>query len=243
MRRERERHRIWREHAAGLGVALVSLALGACQSDDAKAPAKTKPTAEQDPATGATLPEAAPLAISVAANDETRSSPFDATPSPDGKDVYYTALSVSPEGDKLPGLYRVSANGGAVETLTSGDPLAAPVGITITAQGTTLLVADPGADGGGAILAAPTGGGAASPLAGTVGYRPQGLTVATVKGVEKLYFTGTDPASGDRGLFAAGIDGGGVTVVASGDPFSEPGGVAVARNRDAFVAGALAADG
>jgi hypothetical protein len=237
--------------AGGLpGVALVPLALialGACQSDPMKSSqGSNKPKTEQDPAIGSTLPEGPSVAMNAAANDAARSFPLDAAPSPDGKSVYYTAVSDNGNGDKLAGIFTVSADGGDVTALTSGDPLAAPVGVTVSADGATLFVADPGAGNGGAILTAPTAGGIAAILAGTEGYRPQGVVLADLKKPTKqtrLFFTGIDPTSGDAGLFDVDPAGGTVTAVATGSPFGEPGGVVVLASGDAFVADGMTTGG
>ena len=50
--------------------------------------------------------------ITVAANDAMSPAPFDATPSPDGKQVYYTALSSSDDGEPAPAVFAVAASGG-----------------------------------------------------------------------------------------------------------------------------------
>src|SRR6185436_2547808 len=134
-------------------------------------------------------------------------------------------------------------SGGDVTTLASGEPLAAPVGVSTSLDGATIFVADPGAGAGGAILTVPSGGGAAAPLGGTEGYRPQGLTIAEIKGKEMLYFTGIDPSSGDAGLFSVSPSGGTAVATATGSPFAEPGGVTVLANGDAYVADAAASSG
>src|SRR5205085_11032391 len=90
-----------REGGGLLAVCLLplSLGLGACESDGKSSPKSTTPSKESaDPAIAATLPEAPGASINAAANDTDRSFPFDATPSPDGKDVYYTALSTDADG-------------------------------------------------------------------------------------------------------------------------------------------------
>jgi sugar lactone lactonase YvrE len=169
-------------------------------------------------------------------------SPFDATPSPDGKTVYYTALREE-SGERVPGIFKVPASGGTIEVLASGAPLAAPLGITISLDGTSLYIADPGAANGGAIMTLPSSGGAVAPLAGTEGYRPGGVVIAKIDEQPSLWFTGVDPSTGSRGVFTTAPGGGGVSVVASGAPFVEPGGVAVSKEGRAFVADTLASDG
>jgi len=233
-----------REGGSLLAVALIPLALGACSTDSAPAQhGSTKPMATADPAIGSTLPAAPSVAISAAANDMDRSFPLDATPSPDGASVYYTALSTDADGNRIAGIFQVPADGGQVTPLSSGDPLAAPVGITTSIDGATLFVADPGAESGGGIVTAASSGGTASVLSGTTGYRPQGVAVADVKGKTMLYFTGVDPSSGEVGVFSVDPAGGTVTALATGAPFGEPGGVTVTSKGDVFVADALGASG
>src|ERR1700759_5032241 len=117
------RKRPWgREGGRLLAVCLVplSLGLGACESDGKSAPKSTmssKSTA--DPAVAATLPEAPPASLNAAANDADHSFPLDATPSPDGKDVYYTALTTDADGNRVAGVFHTAAEGGNVSTVAS----------------------------------------------------------------------------------------------------------------------------
>jgi hypothetical protein len=221
---------------ASLGVVIGCLGLTACDSGGS---GPGMPTKDPTPA------EPSPIAINVAANDAVVKSPFDATPSPDGKTVYYTALR-DESGERVPGIFKVPAAGGDIEVLATGEPLSAPVGISVSFDGLTLFIADPGAAGGGAILTVSTSGGTASKLGGTEGFYPGGLVVAKTEGpngTPALWFTGRDPASGARGVFTVALSGGAPSPVATGAPFAEPGGVAVAKDGRIFVADALASDG
>jgi hypothetical protein len=183
------------------------------------------------------------LAINVAANDPTTSSPFDATPSPDGELVYYTALGRDETGSPVPGVFKVPAAGGAIETLALGAPIEAPTGITIGLNGATLYIADPGTGTGGAILSVAASGGTVSALGGTEGYSPSGVVVARVDDRERIYFTGFNPATGTPGLYTMSAAGGDVSTVAEGAPFADPGGVVVTASGDAYVADSLGSDG
>jgi len=192
---------------------------------------------------GATVIEAPPLHI--AANDAQSRAPMDATPTPNGERVYYTALGIAADGSEQAGVFATdAAGGGAIETLTVGDPLTAPVGITINPEGDRLFLADSAWNAGelglGAIVALPTSGGAPSALAGTEGYVPRGLVVADVSDETWLYFTGIDPVGGEPGVFRTKLAGGAVQVVASGSPFVDPAGVAVARDGTVYAIDALA---
>jgi Tol biopolymer transport system component len=66
----------------------------------------------------------------------------DAAPSPDGKQIYYAALSRGNNGEDAPGVFRVTAPGSAIETLTSGGQLDYPVGIATSLDGKRLFIAD-----------------------------------------------------------------------------------------------------
>jgi DNA-binding beta-propeller fold protein YncE len=195
---------------------------------------------ETEPDDG-TLPviEAPPLEL--AASDEAVRSPMDATPGPNGEGVYYVALS-----DDQAGVFRVAEPGAAIETLLLGEPLIAPVGISISVDGKRLFVADSGvssARGVGAIVALPSAGGEVQVLDGTAGYLPRGVVVAEVKGEEHVYFTGVHPSSGEHGLFRVGASGGAVETIASGAPFVDPAGVTLTPEGDAYVIDAFAGEG
>lgn len=229
---------------------VASFGIAACETSDSNGPSAAR-TPEPGPAAGTGTVNGQPpslaaapappisLAINVAANDAVAPSPFDATPSPDGTSVYFTALTGDPSA-RVPGVFRVPAAGGPIETIASGAPLGAPLGITVSLDGTTLFVADPGAANGGAIFSIPTAGGTPAMLGGTAGYYPGGVVVAKVNDQESVYLTGRDPTSGAPGLFMAAEAGGGVTMVAEGAPFAEPGGVVVAKDGTAYVADSLA---
>lgn len=57
-------------------------------------------------------------------------TPMDATPDPDGNKIYFTAMSTQGAG-----VFSVPAAGGTVVTLTVGTPLAAPVGLVVSTNG------------------------------------------------------------------------------------------------------------
>jgi sugar lactone lactonase YvrE len=183
---------------------------------------------------GAAKPSIAPVA-----NDANIVMPVDATPSPDGQDIYFIANSKVPDEDNLGfarqvAIYKVSATGGPITKLHQGDPLIAPFGITISGDGKTLFIADSSAAtsedrSDGKVFTMSTGGGAPSALPGTEGLAPGGVEVAG----DALYITGRK--DNKAGLFKAGLAGGNVTPVAVGEPFSDPGGVAVATNGDVYV--------
>jgi len=160
-------------------------------------------------------------------------SPFDATPDSNGANVYFTAIA--PAGD-AGGVFKVAATGGSVTKLFSGDPLVAPFGIAITADGMTLFVADPGANVAGdegQIYQLPVGGGAPSAVNGTAGYQPRSLEAVGTT----LYFTGTDPANGNAGVFKISAAGGSVSAIVSG--MSDPGGVTANVAGDVFFVDTL----
>jgi hypothetical protein len=139
--------------------------------------------------------------------------------------------------ERLPAIYKVSATpGGVPQKLFEGEPLQSPFGITISDDGATLFIADSSADGGGEaersdgrVFSMSAGGGTPTSLAGTEGITPAGIEASGVS----LYVTGRK--DGMAGLFKTGIGGGAVSAVAVGGPFSDPGGVAVARDGVAYV--------
>jgi hypothetical protein len=244
MSRTRKDRRVFFRRQVRLGIALSCMGLAACDSESSsmqagpgKDPTPAGPGKEPPPDGSSSS-----IAINVAANDPAIRSPFDATPSPDGKTVYYTALREE-SGERIPGIFKVPASGGEIEMLASGEPLAAPLGITVSLDGATLYVADPGAANGGAIMTLSSSGGAVSSLGGTAGYRPGGLVVAKVNEQPGLWFTGMDPSTGARGVFTTAPGGGGATAVATGAPFVEPGGIAVSKEGRVFGADTLASDG
>jgi sugar lactone lactonase YvrE len=223
---------------------MYALHTGACSSGDSHASKSPESTAAGDmlkPKEGSEPPQAAdPPApeIRPAAHDAASHAPGDATPSPDGARVYYTAFTSDADGEERAGVFAVAADGGGgIQTLTSGRPLAYPVGISVSFDGAQLFVADraAGDQGAGALLSASSSGGDFSVLAGTENYRPAGLTVALREGQPALYFTGFAPDQGAAGLFTVAVGGGVPQALASGDTFRELGGVAVAADGSAYV--------
>lgn len=185
--------------------------------------------------------EAPAPSIAVAANHPNSHSPVDATPSPDAKKVYYLAFNRSEAGEDSAGVFAVAADGGGrvePQVLVKGAPLLAPVGITSSLDGKQLFIADSaaGAENAGALFSLSSDGGSLSMLSGTENFRPGGVTVAKRDGVEQVFFTGRDPASGEAGLFSTSVGGGLPKAVATGGLFAQPGGVIVAANGDAYVA-------
>lgn len=180
--------------------------------------------------TGGTAPD-----IGAAAQDVAR--PLDATPDPDGANIYFTAL----DPVKGTGVYKVASAGGAATAVQVGDPFVSPFGIAISPDGTQVYVADIGAvtgpndaDDAGAIFVFPIGGGLPTQLSGTAGTRPRSLEISGTGASASLYFTGRD-GSGAVGVFKMALTGGTPSPVVVGAPLMDPGGVAIAANGDVYV--------
>lgn len=215
---------------AVIAVTAAGAVVAACSSES------EEPKAPQE---GIGLTKIAPVA-----NGPEAVLPMDATPSPDGNDVYFIAFTTMAADDgvgdvRVPAVFKVSASGGAPTKLHAGKPFGSPFGITISDDGQTLFIADSSADGAtgeegaersdGRVLSLPAGGGTPALVAGTEHIIPAGIEVMG----GSLYVTGR--RDGAAGLFRLPVGGGALTTVASGGAFSDPGGVAVARNGDAYV--------
>jgi sugar lactone lactonase YvrE len=237
----------WRDY----GRVCALLALFGCDSSGSPRNESAGDMADRqldgNPGDGALAPpEIATPEIGIAANDENVRAPMDATPSPDGERVYYTALQRGESGENIPGVFSASASGGGIETLALGGLLEAPVGISISLDGERIFVADSAAGDGdqsGAILTLPEDGGDAEIVAGTAEYVPSGLVIAQVLGEERLYFTGRESSTGRAGLFRVAPGGGAVQRLAHDARFGDPAGVAVAADGTAYVVDALSEEG
>jgi sugar lactone lactonase YvrE len=212
-----------------LGTITASAIVAACSTEETKE--------EQKKEEGIGLRQIDPVA-----NAPEAAMPVDATPSPDGKDVYFIAFSSKLDADglrmeRVPAIYKTSATPGApAAKLFEGEPLMSPFGITISDDGQTLFIADSSADGGGEaersegrVFSMSAGGGSPTALAGTEGITPAGIEASGAS----LYVTGRK--DGMSGLFKTGIGGGAVSPVAVGGLFTDPGGVTVARDGVAYV--------
>ncbi|HEX3623415.1 MAG TPA: hypothetical protein VHT97_13965 [Acidimicrobiales bacterium] len=183
------------------------------------------------------LGDAAIQAADVAASGGSMfQEPLDATPSPDGGVIYFTAAA-----GNGPGIFSVPAGGGNVSTVADGAPFVRPVGVAVGTDGTHVYAADQrvgSIDAPGAILTSAvttTVSQVATVLPGTQGRSPRGLDVVRRDGADVVYFTGTDPATGSSGVFQVPAAGGTVTTVAEGPPFVSADSVVVTAQGVAYV--------
>jgi sugar lactone lactonase YvrE len=181
-------------------------------------------------------------AIAPAANNASVfNAPLDATPSPDGKEVYFTARNADGAG-----VFKAAASGGDITPLHVGEPISGPVGITVSTDNQMVFIADPGAsinDGDqGAIWMVPATGGAPTVLSGTADHAPRGITLVNEGGTDQLYFTGRNPADGVPGVFKVAAAGGTVQGLVKGAPFSDPNGIAVTRDGTLYIIDTAAGD-
>jgi sugar lactone lactonase YvrE len=174
-------------------------------------------------------------------------SPLDAVASPDGSTFYFTAYT--PDAEAEAAIFAVPGDGGPVQALHSGAPLALPTGLVLSCDGELLIVADmstraveEGVDSpdGGAIYAIATSGGTLAALQSDGIYAPTGLALSD--DCATLYVTGTT-AEGMAALFKMRIDGGSATVVHEGAPLRAPTGLYVDKNEVAWVLDHLASSG
>jgi sugar lactone lactonase YvrE len=174
--------------------------------------------------------EGAALQVEVATRSGDFRGAIDATPTPDGRTVYFTAT-----GADGPGVFRVAAGGGEAEMVVTGPPFRRPVGIAISTDGSRLFVADPD---GGAVFTLATAGGGQAPvvLAGTDGTAPRGLEVVREGDRDVLYLTGRDPADGAPAVFRLPAAGGvRATTVLKGSPLTDPDAVTATGSGVVFV--------
>ena len=223
-------------------VAAIAFAVAGCSSDGGGSP----PDNKKDPPDGKTGDGSGEL-TGLAAVGKGVYSPFDATPGPDGEKVYFTATlpAASDEEDPVGALFSVEA-GGEPKLLAKG--FVSPISVVVSTDGSQVFVADAGTDDAeqsgsdGVIYVVAAGGGDASEVSGTRGYFPRSLDLVREDDVDVLYFTGTD-ASGVSGVYKIGAGGGKSSVVKSGDPISDPSGIAVSAAGPIYFADTLSGDG
>jgi sugar lactone lactonase YvrE len=171
---------------------------------------------------GGTTGDGAIRSVTVAATGDTFQTAIDATPSPDGAEVFFTAAN-----GQAHGVFRVPAAGGTVATVALGAPFEMPVGIAAGSDGGPIYVADTAAD---VVFAVPVAGGAPVAVPGTQGLAPRGLEVVSESGADVLYVAGRD------GVFKIPATGAAApTVVAKGAPLGAPEAVTVARDGTVYA--------
>jgi sugar lactone lactonase YvrE len=223
----KKKSRLLLQGAVVLGTIAAAVLSAACssESEDQKSEEKKE--------------QAGDISIAPVANAAEAENPVDATPSPDGNDIYFIASTrkADPEGlgfERVPAIFKVSAKGGPLTKLFEGAPLGSPFNITISDDGQTLFLADSAADttedrSDGKVWTMSAGGGAPTALAGTDGLAPGGVEVMG----DTLYITGHK--DGQAGVFRTGLGGGNVTALKTGAPFTDPSGVAVAKSGEVYV--------
>jgi len=191
---------------------------------------------QEPPLLNAAIDRIEPAAVGSTATFHT---PLDATPDPDGNQIYFTALS-----SQGAGVFRVPAAGGAAVQLTAGTPLTMPVGLVISSDGQTLYLADPRAtvaasqslSNTGVIFSLPSSGGVPTPIAATLHTAPRGLTLVRENQVDMIYFTGVAPEDGQPAIMKVPASGGPLTVVEKEEGLVEPVGIAVSQDGTLYVA-------
>jgi DNA-binding beta-propeller fold protein YncE len=191
--------------------ALAAAALVACHNDET-------PPAQGDGSVRAVSP--------VVMGGSTFRLPLDAALSPDGKTAYFTALA-----DDGAALFKAPVRGAMSTKLAD---LIAPLGVEVSPDGNSVLVADAAVESNdgalGAIVSVPSGGGSPSPLSGTVGTLPRAIGISG----DRVVFSGVDPADGVSGIFQVGANGGALTTVQKWG-LIDPTGVAVASTGEVYA--------
>jgi len=213
-----------------IGLVLGMATVSACKSDDTDTP----PNMMQPPPTMMPDAKGSGEITGVRPVSQGLMSPFDATPSPKGDKVYFTAMT-----EDVGALFAAEV-GGTAREIAGG--FAAPIGVVISTDGETVFVADIGVDNpeaedeDGMIYSVPAAGGDKSELGSTKGYEPRSMDLREVDGDDVLFFTGNDPSDGQPGIFSVSTRGGSVSVVVKGAPLMDPSGLAVTAEGDIYVA-------
>lgn len=196
-----------------LGTLAVTLALAACSSSSNEPPPRTKGDG--------TVKSVAP----VVSGGATFRLPFDAALSPDGKTSYFTALI----GDGA-ALFSSPVMGGSATKMAD---LVGPGSLDLTADGRTVVVADPAVESSsgalGALLSISSSGGTPAVISGSEGTSPRGVAISG----NRIVFTGVDPSDGAPGVFEATVGGGVTTLLKVG--LIDPSGVTVASSGEVYL--------
>lgn len=179
----------------------------------------SEPSEESPPVTL----EGAPTEVTMFAQGGFK-APLDAVASPDGKRVYFAALT----DDALPAVF-TATEGQAAAPLLAGAPLEHPVGLVLSCDGSTLYVSD---DGDSSIFALSTVDGSATKLNSTGIDVPAGLGMSP--DCSTLHVTG-QIAGGVPALFTLPTGGGEAKVTHQGSPLKKPSGVHVDANFVSWV--------
>ena len=202
-----------RRQVACSGAMALVLAIAGCSKDETPPP----PPAKGDGSVRSVA--------TVVSGGNTFRLPLDAALSPDGRATYFTALA-----EEGAAVFSVSASGGMPARLAD---LVSPGPVDVTADGRTLVIADPGVETSsgalGAIVTVSSSGGTPSVLAGTEGTLPRGLAVAG----NRIVFTGTDTSDGAPAVFETSTDGGLATLLKAG--LIDPSGVAIAPGGEVYL--------
>lgn len=219
-----------------LGVSMVS----GCKGES---PSNTPDPNETPTTMGVQLDSVAPVA-----QGAMFWAPLDATPSPEGERVYFTAST-----EEGPAVLATDGAGGTPQVLYAGDLLSAPFGVVSSLDGETLFISDSARqDVGdeeledlpvGGILSLATSGGEPALISGTEGTSPRSLHLSEMDGQEVLHFTGVDPTSGEAAVYRVSVSGGALETVASGAPLSQPSGIVVGNDGTVYVADSSAVEG
>ncbi len=187
------------------------------------------------------LPDTAPTRIELLA-DSGFSDASAIAAAPDGSEFYFAAYDQM----GLPGIFRVNL-AGDVTALHVGAPLAYPSDITVTCDGSTLLVSDIGGASAvdptqafeetseeipGGIFSLSPDGGAPQPFTATGVTRAAGVIVSV--DCEDVYISGF-LEDGTPAVFTAPVDGGAAAVLHQGEPLVSPTGIHVDANDVAWV--------
>lgn len=159
----------------------------------------------------------------------------------DGRRLYFTARRIQ---DDAPAVYQLDLGNQTVTQLFAGAPLVEPGPLAVTADARSLLITDLAAGSGdtsGTVFKMPITGSLApaSVLAPGAIDLPGGIAIDHAG--QRVFVSGYT-REGVPAIFSMNPEGNGLSVVAQGDPFSDPAALAVTHDQHALLVVDTAAD-